>query len=107
MARTCEAAKFIAQLFDKNESSELFRIDLINARREEIVYAARGHQFGVSCKVARVGVEILAATKLDRIDEDRDDNYIAHGAGPTYQAQMAFVQGAHCRDKSYLAPVPA
>src|SRR5439155_7343595 len=48
-------------------------------------------------------IEILVRPELRRIDEDRDDDKVALGAGGLDQLGVAFVEGTHRRHKADAA----
>jgi hypothetical protein len=52
-------------------------------------------------------LEIFSGTKLRGIDEYRNDDDVAHSARFSHQAEMTFVQRAHCRHQPYRAVLVA
>jgi len=53
----------------------------------------------IGAQVARVLIEILMGTELQRVDEDRDHDGVGQLTGPIDQFEMTLVQSAHGRDQ--------
>ena len=69
--------------------------DLAAYPRDEAKDAAEAAGLGVAGLVARVGLEVRGLVELGGVDEQRDDDDVAVGAGGADQAEVALVEGAH------------
>src|SRR5690606_41808206 len=75
------------------------RVHLLDGRDEEQVHALGGGDPRVALEVARVGVEVLALTELQRVDEHRHDDEVVVLPGGPHERRVALVQVAHRGDE--------
>ncbi len=78
---------------------EAMRIHLLDGRREAQIGRHAFELFEVGRQRARIFGEILARTKLRRIDEDGDDDPLGVAPRRLDERKMPRVQRAHRRDK--------
>jgi len=97
VAGTVLALQDAAELLDLDPGLEAWRVDLLERRREENVYAGLLREPRVALLVARVALEVLAFGELGRIDEQADDDLLVLRTGCPEQREMPFVEGAHRR----------
>jgi len=62
--------------------------------------AAAGRQAPVPRQVARIAVEVLSRTELQRVDEDAHHHDVGHPSGGVHQPKVALMQEAHRGDES-------
>ncbi len=75
-------------------------VHLGHGRDEEQVDALGLGQGRITSEVPRVGVEILAGTELERVDEDRRHDHVVAGASCRHQRGVAGVEIAHGRHEA-------
>ena len=78
---------------------EAMRIHLLERRRETQIRRRAFELFEVGRQRARIFGEILARTKLRRIDENGDDDALGVAPRRLDERKMSRVQGAHRRDE--------
>ena len=71
------------------------RIDLFHSGVKEDRSPPRPTQFHVGIEVRRIGVQVLADTELERVDEHRHDGQIAARHRCVHQRPVALVQVPH------------
>ena len=101
MAGTALAAQCLAQFRYVNQSLcfHPLGINFFNTGRVENLHALGKQLFLVGDQRARIGIEVFGRAKLQRINENTDNDNVAQLAGFTYQVEVTLVQISHRGDK--------
>src|SRR5271156_4998709 len=97
MARAMRAAQTIRDVARVDRRLRVRRVHCSRLRREDDVDRHRLEHRAVALEVARIAREVLAGSKLGRIDEYRRDQDRRLATAFAHQRQMAVVQKAHRR----------
>src|SRR5437867_1776084 len=101
------AFKTFRQSFYRHISRKVDRIDFAYTGRKYIIDVILSKQRRVTSQIARIFVEVFLRSKLDRINKNRNNDYVADRARFTHETQMSFVKSAHRRHKTNPAMVLA
>src|SRR5215475_14537427 len=105
MNRTRKATQLLAEFSNGNESLEALWVDLRRFWNEGRTFPQFLQNTQIFVEVSRVTPIVLTRTKLNGIDKDGHDNMAGNLPRLAHQAQMAGMQGSHCRHERGYSPI--